>query len=251
MGVHATAAEGIQERLADQLHEPGQHDQVGRVGRARAGQRRIPVLAGRVVGQPDGEGGQAGPLGPGQRVDPVPVRADRDHLGSVVRVAAGVDQGLQVGPLAGDQHDQAGGHAVTLWHRPREPAGQGRIEPDGQISAAGRARGTAARAAPGPAVATAGPGPAAAGRGGGRDGRAQPARPGAGTRQPASRRAGGHRDPGVRRDGDLARRRGEPAGAAQRHGPAARVDHRDRARRVRPRRSARCGCWCWRCSGRS
>src|ERR1700722_16880635 len=50
----------------------------------------------------------------------------------------------------------------------------------------------------------------------------------------ASRRGRGGGAPGVRGDGDLARPQREPAGAARRDGPAARVGHRDRARRVRP-----------------
>ena len=60
--------------------------------------------------------GKAGPFGPRERVDPGPVRADRDHLRSVSLVAARVDQGLKVGPLPRDEHHQPRGHGVTLWH---------------------------------------------------------------------------------------------------------------------------------------
>ena len=40
------AAEPLEERLADQLHEAGEHHQVGVVRRDRVGQRAVPVLAG-------------------------------------------------------------------------------------------------------------------------------------------------------------------------------------------------------------
>ena len=61
------------------------------------------------IRQTHDEGGDAGLLGSRQRVDHAPVRADRDHLCSVVRVTARVDQGLQVvgAALEGTMFDYA------------------------------------------------------------------------------------------------------------------------------------------------
>ncbi len=69
MGIHAPSAEGGEERLADELHEPGQHHEVRLVAGAGSGERRVPLLARRVVREAYGEGGYAGSFGPGQRVD--------------------------------------------------------------------------------------------------------------------------------------------------------------------------------------
>ena len=56
------------------------------------------------------EGRHARALRAGQPLDAVAVGADRDHLGAVRRVGAGVEQGLQVGAGAGDEDDE------TRWH---------------------------------------------------------------------------------------------------------------------------------------
>ena len=168
--------------------------------------------AGGVVGQADGEGGDAGPLGPGQRVDPAAVRADRDHPGPVARVArrrrsapAGWSPRRRRAPPAARSRSH-------LKARDRVAQRTGQNRPDGQIPATGRARNPAAWDAAGPPVATAGPGLAPAGPGGVRAGRAQPARLGPRAGQRAPRRVRGRLDPAVRRDGDLARRHASTAG---------------------------------------
>lgn len=70
-----------------------------------------------MVLEPHHEGRHAGPLGTGQALDVVAIRADGHHFGAVRRVRAGVQERLQVGASAGDEHDEAcggGGHGRSL-----------------------------------------------------------------------------------------------------------------------------------------
>ena len=100
----------------------------------RRGERGVPVLAGRVVLDPVHEGGHAGALGPGQALDALPVGAHRDHLGAVRRVGAGVEQGLEVGAGAGDEHDEAGRTGRGLRRgRARQGSESRGSEPDGVL----------------------------------------------------------------------------------------------------------------------
>ena len=99
----------VEELGADQLHEAGQHDQVGLEAGDGVGQRAVPVLAARELADLLHEGRHAGPLGAGEALDVVAVGADGDHAGAVRRVRARVEKGLEVGAGAGDEHDDSGG----------------------------------------------------------------------------------------------------------------------------------------------
>ena len=108
VGVDHAAGEPAEELRTDQLHEAGQHHQVGLEGRHRVGQGRCPS-ASRLVNSADlvDEGRHAGRLGAGQALDAVAVGADGDHRGAVRRVRARVEQRLEVGAGAGDEDDES------------------------------------------------------------------------------------------------------------------------------------------------
>src|SRR6516165_1101685 len=110
MRVQAAAREAGEERRADELHEPRADDQVWLIPGAACGERLIPFLPGAEVGDLEGEGGDVRFSRAIQGADAVAVSADRDDGRTVGRVGAGVYQRLQVGPLAGDKHDQPGIH---------------------------------------------------------------------------------------------------------------------------------------------
>ena len=84
----------------DQLHEARGHHQVRLEGRARLGQRLVPVSASGMVGDPVHEGRHPGPLGPVQAGNAAAVGADSDHLCAVGVIGARAEQRLQVGPRA-------------------------------------------------------------------------------------------------------------------------------------------------------
>src|SRR5690606_15789585 len=88
-------------------------------------ERRVPLLAGRVVLDLADEGRQSGALGAGQALDALAVGADGHDLGPV-RLGAGggdlVEQRLKIGTGSGNQHDETpgalagglGGHGGAL-----------------------------------------------------------------------------------------------------------------------------------------
>jgi hypothetical protein len=110
MGVDETPAEALQERRPGQLHEPGGHDQVRLVLGHLVGHRAVPRRTVWKVADPEHEGRYADAFGPSQRLDPVAIRTDGHDRGAVRRVGAGVEESLQVGATARDEHDQPGGH---------------------------------------------------------------------------------------------------------------------------------------------
>ena len=89
--------------------KPASTTRSGSCAATASAMRRSQRLAVVVVLDPVHERRDAGPLGPGQALDAVAVGADGDHRGAVRRVGAGVEQRLEVGAGAGDEHDEARG----------------------------------------------------------------------------------------------------------------------------------------------
>lgn len=115
MRVDEPPAEPRQELLADDLHEPGGHDEVGIMGGDGRREGGVPLLAGRVILHLAHEGGDTGPLGPRETLDAVTVRAHGHDLGAVgLDTGRGdlVEQRLKIRTGTGDQHDEALGHGL-------------------------------------------------------------------------------------------------------------------------------------------
>jgi hypothetical protein len=112
VGIEIAVAERVEEARSDELEEPGGDDEVGLVLGDVRGQRRIPVVAGLVRLQLIHEHRHTRRGGPVEPADAVPVGADRDDPGAVLRIRGRVEQGLQVAAGPGDEDDQAGGRGV-------------------------------------------------------------------------------------------------------------------------------------------
>ena len=97
-----------EEGRADQLHEAGEHDQVGLVRRDASASARVPVLAVVVVARAGDEGGDAGALGAGQALDAVAIGADGDHWAPYAGSVQASISACRLVPDTGDEDDEAG-----------------------------------------------------------------------------------------------------------------------------------------------
>ena len=95
--------------------KPAEHDEVGLEARDGVGERPVPVLAAGELADLLDERRDAGALGAGQALDAVAVGADGDHPGAVRRVAAGVEQGLEVGARARARRTTSAGAGHAEW----------------------------------------------------------------------------------------------------------------------------------------
>ncbi len=74
------------------------------------GEGGVPGGAVGEIGEPQVEGGHAGPLGAGEALDAGPVGADAHHARRVLRVRGGVEQRLQQRARPRHEHHDPRGH---------------------------------------------------------------------------------------------------------------------------------------------
>ena len=96
MGIDHPALERRHERRTHELHEAGEHDEIGRVLGDGSVQRRVPLSAFIEIADPQDKRRDADGFGTLDRVRAPPVGTDRHHPGAVRRPGTGIEQGLQV-----------------------------------------------------------------------------------------------------------------------------------------------------------
>lgn len=112
MRVDRLARETRKEGGAVQLHEAGQHDEIGFIRGDSVRESAIPVGALGEVPHAQDERRDARVAGPVQCEDFTPVGADGHDLRAVAGVASRIEQRLQVRATARNEHDETRGH----WH---------------------------------------------------------------------------------------------------------------------------------------
>ena len=126
--VDDAVGEPAEEAHREDAHPAGEHDEVGAEAGDDVGEAGVVVGAGLAGVAADVDGGHAGGAGPLEGVGVGAVGHDGDDLGGSVPVGAGVEDGLQVRPVAGRQHDEAGRrsglHPDPAWFDARRTAGR-------------------------------------------------------------------------------------------------------------------------------
>ena len=105
--VHDPVPEAVEERRSQQLHEARQHDQLDIQLLEPGRHDEIALLPARMAVEAEGGRGDAGGTGALQRIRVLPARRDGDDG------QAGVDQRLEVRPVAADEHADHSTRPIT------------------------------------------------------------------------------------------------------------------------------------------